>query len=670
MARAIKMNHTNLTDLYFDESYPGFFECTLRDFDHSGHLFVATGSTCKPYVLINFPSGNCGCGIWFEQAELKVISQLRPCTISQKLKGLEVDFKILQKSLCIEDALATSTVFLRDRELREKHTKVPQEIRTAQYILFNRKLTLTQTTLTQLGQNQLEILCLGDTDLCFENDIYILKSENGSIEFTLRALTSEPILTPLSINQIFKSDYLDHILAGPHVDLFRSITYPKAVQGFMFLMTKEKFMAGSPRYHSLFARDGLYILHVLFEALQPDVIENFLTALLEGANFETGQVSHEKLETDYAAYQLAKSKRPYIHSAVFLENYVMKDDEFAFVVVLEQFLSRHPEHAMRFLTKNIQGHRLSEILKKIFSYILTSAERFVKDPQFSNLIRIEIGHDAGNWRDSDAGLGRGVYPFDVNAAFMPAALAALIKIFKTPTFQTLFDCSLLVVAQKSFEIWNQKVPKFFEVEVAAQEAFIAQKKYCTFLNLPFEGRCAQKDIFFPALSLLSDGRKVGVMHSDDSLMLSFGYPSDDYLNKMFDRIEDLFPVGLNIDRGITVTNPVFETALWKDFGGDRYHGFVSWTSQEQLLSFGIRRHLKRTDLDPSIRMRLEKLKSRVQTWLDQRRSLSGNELFAIHFDQQKNEFELFPFNGDAVSNINQGWSHMGIVTPEIAPWHY
>ncbi len=46
----------------------------------------------------------------------------------------------------------------------------------------------------------------------------------------------------------------------------------------------------------------------------------------------------------------------------------------------------------------------------------------------TNLVGIKAGRMTGNWRDSEQGLGRGRYAYDVNAALVPAALEAAARL--------------------------------------------------------------------------------------------------------------------------------------------------------------------------------------------------------------------------------------------------
>ena len=56
--------------------------------------------------------------------------------------------------------------------------------------------------------------------------------------------------------------------------------------------------------------------------------------------------------------------------------------------------------------------------------LVKRAAPFAADPRAGNLVSIKAGRMTGNWRDSEQGLGRGRYPYDVNAALVPAALVA------------------------------------------------------------------------------------------------------------------------------------------------------------------------------------------------------------------------------------------------------
>ncbi len=50
-----------------------------------------------------------------------------------------------------------------------------------------------------------------------------------------------------------------------------------------------------------------------------------------------------------------------------------------------------------------------------------------RDPVAANLVPIKPHRLTGQWRDSEEGLGRGRFAYDINAVWLPAALAAIAR---------------------------------------------------------------------------------------------------------------------------------------------------------------------------------------------------------------------------------------------------
>ena len=63
-----------------------------------------------------------------------------------------------------------------------------------------------------------------------------------------------------------------------------------------------------------------------------------------------------------------------------------------------------------------------------FVWVVNRTAGFASDPVPTKLVGLEVGRSTGNWRDSEDGLGRGVYPYDVNVALVPAALEAIDRL--------------------------------------------------------------------------------------------------------------------------------------------------------------------------------------------------------------------------------------------------
>ena len=61
-------------------------------------------------------------------------------------------------------------------------------------------------------------------------------------------------------------------------------------------------------------------------------------------------------------------------------------------------------------------------------FVLQSAAAFAADPHAAYLIGLKPGFAVGDWRDSENGIGRGRYAYDVNAVLVPAALEAAAQL--------------------------------------------------------------------------------------------------------------------------------------------------------------------------------------------------------------------------------------------------
>jgi len=131
-------------------------------------------------------------------------------------------------------------------------------------------------------------------------------------------------------------------------------------------------------------------------------------------------------------------------------------------------------------------------------------------------LSLRPGQPVGNWRDSNEGLGFGLYPFDVNTALVPASLRAVERlvnesVLSAPTVdQDTGNTTIGDVAQT----WEESTLQFFEVEVSGEEA---EKRLRNFVNDPRvnlgEGILGEADgntTRFYAVSLKDDGSPVEV----------------------------------------------------------------------------------------------------------------------------------------------------------------
>ena len=268
-------------------------------------------------------------------------------------------------------------------------------------------------------------------------------------------------------------------------------------------------------------------------------------------------------------------------------------------------LPQGQDRSAQFFSKTaaLQNGTYGEILNRTIQYNLQRAIPFSQSPNVSNLIGLRPGQSAGDWRDSNQGLGFGYYPFDVNTALVPASLRAT---------QQLTEAGILDFAKldprdvaKVAEVWETQTPALFDVRVNRTEAearlenFVKATDLSTaLLNSTSNGR-AKGDVSFYALSLKKDGTPVEVMNSDMGFKLVYGtnvsreflqhtvdalqpYPrgeSTKGLNDVLRCIDATTPrLGLLTSVGMVVANPAYDsdTSLINVLNRGAYHGTVIW----------------------------------------------------------------------------------------------
>ena len=89
------------------------------------------------------------------------------------------------------------------------------------------------------------------------------------------------------------------------------------------------------------------------------------------------------------------------------------------------------------------------------------------------MIALKAGFDAGQWRDSNDGLGGGRFPYDVNAVFVPAALEAASRFFESGLLDSYLDPAdrdLFSRAKAMAATWREKAGPLFDVSVPSATA--------------------------------------------------------------------------------------------------------------------------------------------------------------------------------------------------------
>jgi hypothetical protein len=563
-------------------------------------------------VIFGFPAHNSGEGIWVrsdEKVKLESISSAKP-VVSGQFHGAEIDVRSRVKNLEIVDQVLSSMRVVRDREVG---ADVASEVHNQKVSLVGNRLIYLRDDLSELFGYVLEIESIGDTRIVAKGNTYELQSPT-EVKFKVRGLTNGKSPTPLALIEVFRGDFIRR-------------ADPKMLEELSFLFSKEKVMAGSPRYLSRFFRDLAITAEALMEHMQPRAIEFILSSMMSGMHPEKGLLSHEQSEGEFVSLELMKSGKPYKGVLATTEDYKMVDGEPLFAVLFAKYAKLYPDWVRDFMAeKDSRGIPHATHLKHLFKYLDRNTKAFADNPVYKNLMRFRKGEKVGEWRDSEDGPGGGVYSFNVNAALFPSALKAMSEL-------AIFTEREKREYARRYEVWNTKVIPLFEVRAGNTK--------------------------FPGISLDEKGIPVPVMHSDDSFILAYGLPTSDYIQEAVSRFTTPYAQGgLWTEAGISVVNSMYAPdSVKKLFGKKKYHSdLTSWKQQEAMIKIGVKRQLERTDLSQLARVALINLSGSINSILAGKADMAGTEVFTL--EEVDGKFVAKPFHGDARTNRWQLWSYL------------
>jgi len=628
---------------------------TINEFFQDGpiasHTVLRSGSA--PRILVAFPAGNSGVALWFDRTSAPVewIVTSAPAPVqrvdsrARKLYGTRVDVQTGAASLQIRQALLSSVRVLRDFE---SGSAPPREL-LVDARTEGSALTWARDRLDGAAGYFLE---LHVTEGTLQGQ-RILADRNGHIGLRITAASGEPPLQPFIEKQILT------VKAQPDIDARRSL---------QFLAYREKLLAGSWRFNTYFGRDTLISARLLMPVLTREAMEAGLGSVLTRLS-GTGEVAHEEDIGEFAILDHQKSGEGLSDAPVF--DYRMIDGDYLLAPVLASWLLDDPRgraRAAQFLGS--QDGRAGatrtrgEIVMRNLRLVLHSAQAFADKPVFKNLVSLKAGMDAGNWRDSQDGLGGGRYPYDVNSVLVPAALRAADRLFRHHLLDPYLapgDVEALERAASMARVWQAQAPDLFKVSIPQARARRLAAGYLETLDLP--ARLVSKgfdvsDIEFHALSLESNGTAIPVQHSDEGFSLLFGEPSLQDLRGVIDLLRP-FPAGLLTPVGMLVANPAFASrALQAKFGRNAYHGTVIWSWQQALMLAGLDRQIRRSDLPAALRDRLERCRRQLWSTSMSQAKMRNFELWSWTWANGRFEPAAFgAANADAdESNAAQLWS--------------
>ena len=387
----------------------------LRAGPVAAHLLLRQGN--EPRILVAFPAGNSGVGLWFEQTTSPVTWVLTapPRAVAIRdgkqrlLHGIEFEIAADVAALRPRAAVLSSVRVLRDYELL---ATAPAEVMVAPRTGAG-GISWARDRLDGAAGFSLSVDALAGSQVSASR---FLAAQGAPLQLRVRALTGGAPLTPLK-----------SAIAGQADGQTGNDT--RSRNALAFLSYEEKFLAGSWRFNTYFGRDTLISALLLAPVLEPAAMESAISSVLERLA-PNGEVAHEEDIGEFAILRNAREGRGRIATPIF--DYGMVDDDFLLAPLVAHWLIDDPRgraRAREFLAgKGADGRRRGDALARNLLWVVERAGPFAADPRAGNLVGVKAGRSTGNWRDSERGLGGGRYAYDVNAALVPAALAAVARL--------------------------------------------------------------------------------------------------------------------------------------------------------------------------------------------------------------------------------------------------
>jgi hypothetical protein len=482
----------------------------------------------------------------------------------------------------------------------------------------------------------------------------ILAGADGRIALAITALSGDPALTP----------YTPQTLLTP-----QAAADPAARRALQFLSYHEKFLAGSWRFNTYFGRDTLMSVRLLMPVLTPPAVETGLRSVLTRLSGD-GNVAHEEDIGEFAVLDHLKAGEGPRDAPTY--NYAMIDSAFLLAPVARAWLvddARGAARAGAFLAER-DGERggeraLGAALMANLRHVALAADGFARDPRWQNLIALKPGMDAGEWRDSNDGLGGGRYPYDVNAVLVPAALdaaAAMARAGLLDAYATPQDKALLARLPQMAKVWHDEAPRLFLQSVDSATARARVAAYASAEGVPAAPALAalgNGPLRYHAIALDGAGQPVPILHSDEGFALLMGSPDADQVALAADTMARPFPAGLMTGAGMVVADPALAPApLQARFGRNAYHGTVVWSWHQALAAAGLARQAARDDLPAPVCARVRRAQAALWRGIDASRAVQSSELWSWSFAGGRYNVEAFGARGGDAdeSNAAQLWS--------------
>ncbi|AZQ51405.1 hypothetical protein [Burkholderia cenocepacia] len=643
---------SNTAALSFRMDTGGQINAFYRQDKVAAHLLVR--SSTKPRLLVVFPAGNSGTGLWFDDTAQPVNWSLdtppsalsAPDAHGRPLYGIGADVSVDTGTLTIRQGVLSNVRFLRDFN---GGATIPQQILTSPTV---------QGSTAQWQRDRLDgapgyalriTLRDGGSIAPAAGGKLVLNAPAGShtLKLHIDALSGETPLSPIA-----------------HADLFAPSVNPDPVSQNVleFLSFNDKLLAGSWQYDTYFGRDTLISVRMLMPVLEPAAIEAGLSSVLSRLSAD-GKVAHEEGIGEFALVDNQKNGRP--NDATPTYDYKMIDSDYLLAPIAAAWLiddTRGQARAAAYLAqRGSDGQTNGSRLVVNLLHVATTAQPFAQQPSVANLIHLRPGEIVGNWRDSTDGLGGGVYPYDVNAVLVPAALRAANAFLARGLLDPYLDAgqrAMLANTANQAATWETQAPPLFQVGVPAAQAATDVSAYAPSAGVP-AGAAPNAPLAFYALSLDQQGNPIPVMNSDGGFALLFGTPPEDQLQRIVTDVTRPFPAGLVTDAGMLIANPAYANpSLWPKFTSSAYHGTVIWSWQQAMWVAGLDRQLARQDLSATTRTLLTQARQTIWQVISNGRDMRTSEMWTWSYVNGKYQTDAFGTrSADATeANAAQLWS--------------
>jgi glycogen debranching enzyme len=653
----------NTAALAFQMNAGGQLNAFYREGSVAAHVLMR--SSARPRLLVVFPAGNSGTGLWFDDTarpvnwslDTPIAPSVGHDLLGRTLHGITANVSADTTTLSIRQALLSSVRFLRDFN---GGNSVPPEVVTPPFVQ-NNTIRWQRPRADGAPGYALTVTVTGGTVSTNASGAPVLQAANGStaLHLQIQALTGETPLTPITRASLFSN------AVNPDTQSQNVVE---------FLSYEDKLLAGSWQYDTYFGRDTLISVRMLMPVLQPTAIEAGLASVLSRLSAD-GMVAHEEGIGEFAVIDNRKNGRS--NDATPTYDYKMIDGDYMLAPIMAAWLIDDPRGAARAAAYLAQtesngqtnGSRFVTNLLRVAN----TARAFTQQSIASNLIHLRAGQIVGNWRDSTDGLGGGVYPYDVNAVLVPAALRAASRFVDSgllDPYLTGDARAALADAAQQASVWESAAPTFFQVSVTPAQAAAQLPTYAAQAGVP-SGTLPASTLSFYAVSLDEQGNPIPIMNSDGGFALLFGTPSEDTLQRIVSASVQPFPVGLVTDAGLLIANPAYaNSSLWSRFTNAAYHGTVVWSWQQAMWVAGLDRQLARQDLSANTRTLLTSARLRVWQVISNAASMRASEMWTWSYVNGSYQPEAFGTHAaDATeANAAQLWSttYLAINDPNLS----